>query len=230
MIKGNLYKALRKNTMLNNTKLQNLVQQAAYLGENNIEGDIVECGVWRGGSAAFMAQTLIENSDKRTLRLFDSFDDICEPSSIDGALAIKQVGGIHNAQGRLQPVKGFYKAHGVGGPGNRKEVFTLLTETVGYPKELVKIYKGWFQNTLPKYSERIDKIALLFLDCDLYASISICLDFLYDKVVSNGIVMVDDYHSYDGCRAAVDALFKAKNIPANLVTVGSTGCVYWNKP
>lgn len=212
MTKSEIAHAIRQSSMLPQEALDQIRDNVIRVVKNNVIGDMVECGVWMGGSAATMAKTLLELGEDRIIRLFDSFDDICEPTAIDGARFIKQVGGMYNAQGRLQPVKGFYKKRGLSGPGNRKHVFDLLTKVVGYREDRVKIYKGWFQKTIKQYSERIDNIAILVLDCDLYVSIKLCLDYLYDKVVSGGIIMIDDYHYYDGCTKAVDEFVKARNI------------------
>jgi len=223
------YKILKKDSMLSNAKLLNLITSVKHLVTNSIKGDIVECGVWMGGSAAIMAYTLLECNDARTLRLFDSFDDICEPLPIDGAHLIKQVGGPEYAQGRLQPVKGFYTKFGKRGPGNAKYVYRLLKDVVKYPQEKIKIYKGWFQHTLTPYSKRIPKIALLFLDCDLYMSTKLCLEHLYDKVVPGGMIIVDDYNGYAGCKVAVDAYLESRKNKVTLVQVANTGCIAWVK-
>jgi len=91
-----------------------------------------------GDSVAIMACTLLECNDVRILRLFDSFKDICEPLPVDGPHLIKQVDGIKHAQGRLQPVEGFYTKFGKRGPGNSKYVYKLLKDVVKYPKEKIK--------------------------------------------------------------------------------------------
>ena len=85
-----------KNTMLNKPKLDNIITTTTCILNNRIPGDFVECGVWKGGSVGLMAETLLNAGVLRNLWLFDSFDDICEPSAIDGARAIKEVGGLKN--------------------------------------------------------------------------------------------------------------------------------------
>ena len=61
-------------------------------------------------------------------------------------------------------------------------------------------HKGWFQETLPGVTKEIKQIAILRLDGDFYASTKVCLDFLYEKVVSGGFIIVDDYGTREGCR------------------------------
>ena len=67
------------------------------------------------------------------------------------------------------------------------------------------------------------------LDGDWYASTKVCLDCLYDKVVSGGFVIVDDYGYYEGCRKAVDEFIDKKRVEVFLSQI-DYGCVYWIKP
>lgn len=204
---------IKKNTMLNYKKLNYLGESLLKIIKNKIEGDIVECGVWMGGCTAFLAKRLLEMQNIRTLRLFDSFDDPHEPLPIDGSFLINKLGGEKRAQGRIQPIKGYYKKVTKGvGPGDRKKVYDLLTKHVNYPKEKVKIYKGWFQNVFPKYSQRVEKISMLILDCNLYVPTKLCLDYFYDKLIPGGVLFVDDYGILEGCSVAVLEHFKNKKI------------------
>jgi len=218
--------AIRQSTMMSPTGLSFIKNKLIEVVNGGVEGDVVECGCWMGGCSATMAQTLLETNSIRTVRLFDSFDDICEPLPLDGPRLIKQVGGLKNAQGRLQPIKGFYRKRKLSGPGNAKHAYKLLTNIVGYPKDKVKIYKGWFQNTIVPYSKRIDKIALLIIDCDLYSSIKICLEHLYPKLVTNGFIIIDDYFYYDGAKLAVDEYLKNNSIT---VKIPGGGFAWWKK-
>lgn len=217
---------IKKSTMLSKAALEDIKNTVVNLSKKQVPGDMVECGVWMGGCSAAIAQALLECNDTRVIRMFDSFDDICEPLPIDGQRMIKQVGGLKNAQGRLKAVAGFYKKRKLVGPGNAKYVYKLLTKVVGYPSNRVKIYKGWFQKTIAQYCNRIDKIALLILDCDLYVSTKICLDYLYDKLVKNGTIIIHDYNYYDGCTLAVNEHLKKNNIIADTSTYGY---ISWNK-
>jgi O-methyltransferase len=210
--KRQLYKLVHDNTMLNDEKLSFLISGVIHLTENKISGDVVECGVWMGGSDVLLANTLLECRDERTFHLFDSFDDPHEPLPIDGAWALKKLGGLVNAKGRLNPIKGFYRRQTKIGPGDEKHVYDLLVNSVGYPKEKINIHKGWFQNTMVPCSQTIENIGLLILDCDFYVSIKICIENLYNKIVNGGVVVIDDYTPMDGCRKAVDAYLLGKKI------------------
>jgi hypothetical protein len=222
-----LSKIIFENSMLTEIKMANIKQVIEYVVSNKIEGCYVECGVWKGGSAAFAAHILIENNHKVNLHLFDAFDDICEPDAeIDGPRAIRDVGGLQNATGRLQPVTGIYQA--MGGAGNETMVHNLIANEVGYPSESIKLHKGWFQDTLPPLKNDFEKIAILRLDGDWYASTKVCLDNLYQHVVKGGIIIIDDYGCYEGCKKAVDEFLEKNRLLFFLHKVDNE-CVFFVK-
>jgi hypothetical protein len=226
-------KKIRAYTMLPYLRLLVLYQQAVFCEKHQIKGSFVECGVWKGGAVGLMA---LVNSrygrERRTIHLFDAFDDICQPdASVDGEEAIQSVkrlaGADTETRGELKPIKGIYDSFG--GCGSLEENKRLLEEIVGYDSEYLRYHKGWFQDTLPQSASEIEDISILRLDGDWYASIKVCLDYLYSKVVKGGFVIVDDYGYLDGCRKAVDEFLEKNNITVYLNCVDS-GCVYWIKP
>ena len=215
------------NTMLYEIRLVNILLVSEYLLSSKIEGDFVECGVWKGGSVALMAHFLKIKNEIRDIHLFDCFDDICQPDSeVDGEKAIREAGGMDFAKGELKPLKGIYDNHG--GAGNEIKVQSLIVNEIGYPSEHVIIHKGWFQDTLPEARDKIQKIALLRLDGDWYASTMVCLESLYEKVAIGGIVIIDDYECYEGCKRAVDEFLLKINFKPFLIKVDDE-CVYWIK-
>ena len=161
---------------------------------------------------------------RRHLHLFDAFQEICEPEAgLDGERAIREVreftGKSGLDKGRLVAVSGIYDS--IGGPGTLEENRLLLENTIGYPDKCIHYHVGWFQNTLPSDHEDIGPIAILRLDGDWYASTKICLEYLFDKVVKGGIVIIDDYGTYEGCRRAVDEFMKSNQIQAYLAPIDS---------
>jgi hypothetical protein len=224
---------VRQNTMVSDEPLVTLFQQVRHCELNHIDGDFVECGVWKGGVMGLMALANIRFSQKkRDMHMFDAFDDICEPDPlVDGDYAINQISelaGIEKGslQGRLRPVHGVYNSHG--GHGTVEIVKQLLENKIGYDKRFLHYYEGWFQETLPVCKDQIEKIAILRLDADWYASTKICLEFLYDKVVPGGFVIIDDYGTYEGCKKAVDEFREKQRITAFMVHVNHD-CRYWIK-
>ncbi len=225
-------KIIRNNTMLPYVNLLTLFEQVAYCENKNIEGDFVECGVWKGGAIGLMAlANLNYGTKKRNLHLFDVFSEICAPDiNVDGTKAIAEVKNIlgdkAKTNGELEPLKGIYDNYG--GPGTLEENQKLLEEIINYPSENIFYHKGWFSETVPVDSKEIGKIAILRLDGDWYASTKICLDNLYDKVVDGGFIIVDDYGCYEGCRKAVDEFMLERNIQA-FMNFSNRDCRYWIK-
>ena len=198
---------INTNTMVSIEGLISLYDQIKYLEENNISGDFVECGVWKGGCVGLMALANKRFGKKnRNLHLFDSFEDIPEPQEgIDGDLAIKQSmewsdGG---KSGEMRPLHGFYDIFG--GHGTLQDCKELIEGKIEYPSNLIKYNTGWFNETIP--NNEIQSIALLRLDSDWYESTKMCLEYLESKVVKNGFIIIDDYGTYDGCKKAVDEYF-----------------------
>lgn len=209
-------KIVRKQTMLPYVNLITLYEQVMYCEKNNIEGDFVECGVWKGGAVGLMAlANLKHGSDKRRLHLFDAFEEICAPDAKnDGEFAVNEVkrilGNKAPIKGELVPLKGIYDQFG--GPSSIEDCKNLLQNIIGYPSEYTFYHKGWFQNTIPADAAKIEKIAILRLDGDWYESTKISLDYLWDKVVPGGFIILDDYGLYEGCKKAVDEFLLQKKL------------------
>lgn len=157
----------------------------------NLKGDIVECGVWRGGMVAGVADIL---GRKGKYYLFDSFEGLPEVKEIDGAAAKKW------QQNKTSP--GYYD--------NCKAEIDFANKAMSMANVDFECVKGWFENTIPGY--KIDSISLLRLDADWYDSTMVCLKHFYPKVVENGLILIDDYYVWSGCSRAVhDYLSETKS-------------------
>lgn len=212
---------VKGNTMIGFRRLATLFLQVKYLDRNRIGGDLVECGVWKGGAAGMMALAHLSstNPPTRRIHLFDSWCGLPEPrTDVDGAQAVALAAG--NGSGRLRPIGECTAA--------LEDCRKLLEEEIGYPSELVRYHQGWFQDTLPGLAGSLSQIALLRLDGDWYDSTAICLDHLYSKVVSHGLVVIDDYGYWPGCRRAVDEFLEHIVGPVMLHSIDSSGR-YWVK-
>lgn len=149
----------------------------------DVPGEIVECGVWRGGMSAGIA-TLLGNS--RKYWLFDSFEGLPPATPEDGPEAVAY---------QNDPDGEWY--------------FDNCTAEIGFAREAmqkagttnVEIVKGWFKDTVPQ--AQVGQIALLRLDGDWYESTLTCLEAFAHKVVDGGLIVFDDYHTWDGCSRAV---------------------------
>jgi len=221
------YAIVRPFTMLNRQRLVLLFELVRYCDKLKLPGSFVECGAWKGGAAGMMACAARKGGMERDLHLFDVFGEIGEPDwRIDGERAIREAGGMEHAQGRQQSIKGIYDRKG--GPGTIDTCRELLEKKINWSADHMHFHQGWFQETLPKTGHVIGPIALLHIDADWYSSTKLCLDTLYDQVVSDGAVVIDDYGGYDGCRKAVDEFLASRGLRPFLNHVDEE-CVYWFK-
>lgn len=234
-IANKIIKQIRPYTMLSEARLASLYTQVKYCEQHNIRGDYMECGVWKGGAVGLMALTnQLYGTKRRNLYLFDSFDDICPPDpELDGVRAIQDTLKYSNAADlhlskskHLKPIKGFYDS--IGGKGTLSQNKKLIISQIGYEKKYVHLYKGWFEDTIPKFSKEVNRLAILRIDADWYKSVSICLKYFCPKVVKGGFIIVDDYGYYEGCTRAVNEYFLEHHICLYPNRIDS-GCAYFIK-
>ncbi len=198
-----------KYTMVTSSNLVNLYRLVKKLDGDSIPGDIVECGVWNGGSSALMGYAHAQKNGAlaRTFWLFDSFSGLPKPGEKDGK----------------QAQDTFYQGYCLGSEAKVREVVRKLR----LPLDEYAFVPGWFEDTLPK--TQIDRIALLHIDADWYDSVKQVLDTYYDSVVPNGFIALDDYGYWEGCKRAVDEFFQQRGITPHINPVSKTG-IYIQKP
>jgi len=210
------------HTMGSFPRLASLWSQVRYLDRHSLTGAMVECGVWKGGAAGLMALAHMHqrNPPDRDLYLFDSWEGLPEPkASMDGNSAVKYA--IGRASGALKSIGQCVSAI--------EDASDLLELRIGYPRHLLHYQKGWFQDTVIASAASLGEIALLRLDGDWYESTKVCLQALYPQVRKYGVVVIDDYGHWEGCRAAVDEFIGTLAAPIMLHRVDYT-CRYWIKP
>lgn len=166
--------------------------------DENIEGDFVQCGVWRGGLAAYTLYTFTENNISKKLYLYDTFEGMIPPTEIDGDKAISSF-ELHESW-CYSPID---------------EVKKNLSEANINYANTCNLIKGKVEDTLKNVNNLPDKICMLHLDTDWYESTKIELEILFPLLSYNGILMIDDYKNkkdidrgWDGCTYAVDEFFK----------------------
>jgi O-methyltransferase len=211
---------VRNYTMVSFERLATLWLQVQYLDHHNVSGAFVECGVWRGGAVALMALAHLHSvsSAWRQMHLFDSWQGLPEPDAdLDGKSAVEYAGGARN--GALRSVDRCV--------ASLEETRDLLESKVLYPSSLIHYHAGWFQETVPH--TEVGEIALLRLDGDWYESTRICLEHLYTNVVSGGVVVLDDYGLWAGCRRATDEFLVRQPHPIMLHHIDYSGR-YFLKP
>ncbi len=196
-----IIKMVKPYTMTSSERLYQLIHCTKYIIENNIPGDFVECGVWRGGSILTIIETLkLLNSRDRKIQLFDTF-------SSDDIFATKTVVTEDKPfKGSLEEIK---KSATIDFSVNLYDVKNVMKKT-GYPQENVIFNVGRVEDTIS--TANIDSISLLRLDTDWYDSTKFQLEELYDKVVTNGVVIFDDYGFWKGHKKAADEFLLKNNI------------------
>jgi len=167
--------------MVSYARLRGLYDATRYLVKGGISGEVVECGLARGGSAAMIALTLQQLGATRKLWLFDTFSGLPQPTAADPDFKIaNRYAGTCRAG--LAEVKSSLEQLGI--------------------SEGIELVPGLFQETLPRSA--VKAIALLHLDGDWYESVKTCLDNLYDRVSLGGVIQFNDYGHWAGARKEVD--------------------------
>jgi hypothetical protein len=200
----------RAHTMIGRARLANIRTLAERVLREEIPGDFIETGVWRGGACILMRGVLNAfGIHDRRVWLADSFEGLPPPDA--GRFPADANDTFHTfvelAVG-LEEVKRNFEKYG------------LLDDQV-------RFLKGWFRDTLP--GAPVERLALLRLDGDMYESTIIALESLYGKLSPGGFVIIDDYHVVEGCRQAVHDFMTAGAIVADLHEIDGVG-VYWRKP
>ena len=195
--------SVRGYTMTGNLRVYSLLDAVRYVVARRVPGAFVECGVWRGGSVMAMASKLLKlGITDRELFLYDTFEGMAEPTAADTsgfeppALATWQ-------QARDQGERAWntlFRPDLYSEPQVRANVLGT-----GYPADRLRFVKGKVEDTIPRVAP--DRIALLRLDTDWYESTRHELEHLYPRLQAGGVLIIDDYGHWDGCRKAVDEYF-----------------------
>ena len=199
------------HTMMGRLRLDSLHSCLDDLHSRRIAGDLVECGVWRGGGCILMAGWLrAQGVQDRRLIVADSFEGLPVPEhEKDNGLDLSKDVYPQLAVS-LETVRDNFAAYG------------LLDDTRQH------FLKGWFSDTLHDAPTR--QIALLRMDGDLYVSTMDTLNALYDRVTPGGIVIVDDYGVLRACREAIADFFAARNEPVPQMTKIDWTGTFFTKP
>jgi O-methyltransferase len=196
------------DTMLGIPGLDNIQRCVEKILRDNVPGDLIETGVWRGGGSIFMRAVLAAYGvTNRRVFVADSFEGLPSPDITNYP---QDEGDPHHTLTFLavpqEEVEANFRKYG------------LLDAQVVF-------LRGWFKDTLP--SAPIDKLAILRLDGDMYESTIIALESLYPKLSEGGLCIVDDYE-LPGCKQAVDDYRKRYEIKSPFIKDGWVG-VFWQK-
>jgi hypothetical protein len=191
-----------------------LIHAVRHLVRHRIEGCIVECGVWRGGSSMAAALTLLAEGDSsRQLYLYDTFNGMPPPRDVDRTTD----GMLASAHLELDPER----AGWVWAVAGLDDVRANMAST-GYPRERVSYIEGPIESTIPSRAPA-GPIALLRLDTDWYESTKHELEHLFPRLCAGGVLIIDDYGHWEGARKAVDEYFAALGQPCFLHRIDYSG-------
>jgi hypothetical protein len=198
-------------TMVGLARLSNVLDCTARALADGVPGDLVETGVWRGGTSIYLRAILAAlGDDERTVWACDSFE------------------GLPEADAERFPMDVPMRFHGYDQLAVGLEQVRAAFDRYGLLDEQVRFVQGWFRDTLPGVAEEIGSIAVLRLDGDMYESTIDALTHLEPLVAPGGFVLVDDYGGIEACRQAVHDHRDRNGITAPIHEVDWTA-VWWRK-
>ena len=209
-----LWRKTHRYTMTTTERMYALYNATEYISRARVYGDVVECGVWRGGSAMVCAYTLKSLHDThRKLYLYDTYSGMARPGKLDRTV-------LGNT-----PAYDIWQRSQRGGSNAwcyapLAEVQKNLRRT-GYPLRNLIFIAGKVEDTIPKLQPK--HIALLRLDTDWYASTYHELVHLYPRLVRGGVLIIDDYGHWKGSRLAVDTYFRQHKVKMLLTRIDYSG-------
>lgn len=191
--------------------LENAFEAVSIISRNSIPGDIIECGVAKGGCSAALIDSCryFKIYDDRHFWLFDSYEGLPETTKED------YVDGKAGEFIRPLP-KGSCL-------GTLDEVKNLMFNNLNTPEQKISFIKGWFDKTVPETKSKIKKISILRLDGDWYESTKIPLEAFFSKVEIGGVIIIDDYGTCYGSKKALDEFIFKNKIKCELLADGRGG-------
>jgi hypothetical protein len=200
-------------TQLSTERLFALYQSVNYLIRNKVEGDFVQCGVWKGGSVMLAIWAAMEFKEfSSEFYLYDTFEGMSEPTVKDT--------WAYNGKSAHEKWQSMQDKGESWNYSSIEEVKKNVFSTT-YPEGNFIFVKGKVEETIP--ARMPDKISLLYLDTDWYASTLHELVHLYPRLSPGGVMIVDDYGDFSGAREAVDQYFRERGLAPLLNRIDHTG-------
>jgi O-methyltransferase len=201
-------------TMTSPERLFGLIEAVKYIHKSGIEGSIVECGVWKGGSMLSISETLaLSNEFSRDLYLYDTFEGMPPPATVDINYENEKAQSLLN--------KDTNKEENVFWAFSTLDEVKKTMSLSNYPSDRIHYIKGKVEDTIPATIP--DEIALLRLDTDWYESTRHELIWLFPKLKKGGVLILDDYGYWKGARKAVDEYVAENKIQILLDRLDDTG-------
>ena len=205
-------------SMTGRIRMSLLIKIIEYLNKQNTEGDIVECGVWRGGNLICAQSYLNYLNLKKNIIGYDTFEGMTKPSDHDVQIVQTKADSENNLSSKLKkrPASDWMKTTDkFSNKGNNIWAYSSIDDVKQnikqkVPNNNIKLIKGCVEKTLLIKVNLPEKISLLRLDTDFYESTKIELEVLFPKLIKGGFLIIDDYGHWQGARKAVDDYFSEK--------------------
>lgn len=180
-----------KRTMTGENRILNLLSALEYIAKANLEGDFVECGVWRGGSVFAMAHKLLQQHKTATIWAYDTFNGTPEPTKYDFIIKTGQTMSSKWSAGEVAFA-------------SREDFDEGAKVFLDSGVNIVPI-QGDIRDTLK--TQKPHQISLLRIDTDIYEAVKVALEELWDLLVVGGVLIIDDYDTWAGSMKATDEFF-----------------------
>jgi len=187
-----------RHTMIAPRLLFAMHDLARDVARRGVPGDLVECGVWNGGSLALLAHAM---GGTRDAWAFDSFEGLPPPTGEDPEIVRAS----------------YFRGWNTGSPARVAEAWSRC----GLAPGRLHVVPGWFADTFPRAD--VKSIAVLHIDADWHDPVRLCLERWYDRVAPGGVVILNDWHLYAGADAAVADFLAARAPGAAVRPLGKAG-------
>ena len=196
-----------KYTMISRSRQWALIQSVEWIANNNIEGDIVECGVWKGGNLILCGLMLKSLNLNRLIWGYDTFTGMSEPTEHDYSVYNRKLASFSLIKSKWlkdQTAQGTNDWN----YATKDEVANNFSNEVGAGN--LKLISGKVEDTLLVKDNIPEKISILRLDTDWYESTKVELEVLFPRLEKAGVLIIDDYGHFAGSRKAVDEFFEQR--------------------
>ena len=188
-------------------RVEGLHRALISVHQNSIEGDFVECGVYKGGNPIIAKKFFDSVGLNKKVYCYDTFEGMTPPSDKDGDKARKDWNNKAKCEANLNEVKTNFKTH------------NCLDDNV-------KFIVGDVCKTLRTEENLPKKISILRLDTDFYESTKLELEILFPLLVKDGFLIIDDYGHWQGCQQAVDEYFSKDFVENKFERLDYAGIMY----
>ena len=205
----------KKYTMTSPQRLINTLKSCQYVVKNNIPGDFVECGVWRGGNGILAKKVFEYLGSNKNVWMFDTFEGMTAPTSVDVAAKTQLAAERHFLDSQKDTHNDWCFA-------SLSDVHKNCTDA-GLDINSFKFIKGDVCDTLKRPKNIPTEISVLRLDTDWYESTKAELEILYPRLSDRGVLIIDDYGHWEGAKKAVDEYFSSQEYKPLFNVIDRTG-------